>query len=369
MAMEVIKRDGTREAVKFDKIATRIKKQTYNLNTEYVDYVEITQKVIAGIYDGVTTTELDQLAAETAASFITVHPDYSILASRIAISALRKQTKKSFVETITALKNYVNKKTGQEAGLISDEVYQVVMKHGKKLEQAIIHDRDFDFDYFGFKTLERSYLLKIDGKIAETPQHMYMRVAVGIWRDNIDMAIKTYEQMSKGLFTHATPTLFNAGTVRPQLSSCFLIDINDDSIPGIYKTLSDCAKISQSAGGIGVSIHKIRAKGAYIRGTNGESNGIIPMLRVFNDTARYVDQGGGKRKGAIAIYLEPWHGDIFEFLELRKNHGKEELRARDLFLAMWTPDLFMKRVEADSHWTLFSPDEVPALLNTYALLS
>lgn len=365
MAMEVIKRDGTREAVKFDKIATRIKKQTYNLNTEYVDYVEITQKVIAGIYDGVTTTELDQLAAETAASFITVHPDYSILASRIAISALRKQTKKSFVETITALKNYVNKKTGQEAGLISDEVYQVVMKHGKKLEQAIIHDRDFDFDYFGFKTLERSYLLKIDGKIAETPQHMYMRVAVGIWRDNIDMAIKTYEQMSKGLFTHATPTLFNAGTVRPQLSSCFLIDINDDSIPGIYKTLSDCAKISQSAGGIGVSIHKIRAKGAYIRGTNGESNGIIPMLRVFNDTARYVDQGGGKRKGAIAIYLEPWHGDIFEFLELRKNHGKEELRARDLFLAMWTPDLFMKRVEADSHWTLFSPDEVPALLNTY----
>ena len=363
--MEVIKRDGTRESVKFDKIATRIKKQTYNLNADYVDYVEITQKVIAGIYDGVTTTELDQLAAETAASFITVHPDYSILASRIAISALRKQTKKSFVETIDLLRHYVNKKTGQSAGLIADDVYAVIQKHGKKLEQALIHDRDFDFDYFGFKTLERSYLLKIDGKIAETPQHMYMRVAVGIWKDNIDMAIKTYEMMSKGLYTHATPTLFNAGTNRPQMSSCFLIDINDDSIPGIYKTLSDCAKISQSAGGIGISIHKVRAKGAYIRGTNGESNGIIPMLRVFNDTARYVDQGGGKRKGAIAIYLEPWHGDVMEFLELRKNHGKEEMRARDLFLAMWTPDLFMKRVEADAHWTLFSPDEVPLLLETY----
>ena len=363
--MDVIKRDGTRETVKLDKISTRIKKQTYNLNTDYVDYMEVAKKVIYGIYDGVTTEELDTLAAETAASMVTVHPDYSILASRIAISALHKSTNKSFVETMTKLYEYVNPRTGLHSGLIADDVYAAVKKHSKALESAIIHDRDFDFDYFGYKTLERSYLLKINGKIVETPQHMYMRVAVGIWKENLDMVLKTYDMLSRGVFTHATPTLFNAGTRRPQMSSCFLVDITDDSIAGIYKTISDCAKISQYAGGIGVSIHKIRAKGAYIRGTNGESNGIIPMLRVFNDTARYVDQGGGKRKGAISIFLEPWHKDVFEFLDLRKNHGKEELRARDLFLAMWTPDLFMERVESDGNWTLFSPDEAPELLETW----
>lgn len=363
--MEVVKRDGTREPVKFDKISARIKKQTYGLNEDFVDYVEVSRKVIAGLYDGVTTEELDVLAAETAASLITNHPDYSKLASRIAISSLYKRVDKHFSATAKKLYEYINPKTGEKAGMISDETYSVIEKYGRELDAMMVHDRDFNFDYFGFKTLEKSYLLKMFGQVAETPQHLYMRVSVGIWGDNLEMVQKTYDMLSEGLFTHATPTLFNAGTKRPQLSSCFLIDVHDDSIPGIYKTLSDAAVISQNAGGIGINIHKIRAKGAYIKGTNGTSNGIVPMLKVFNETARYVDQGGGKRKGSIAIYLEPWHADVEDFLDLRKNHGKEEMRARDLFLALWTPNLFMERVESDGDWSLFSPDEVPGLVDAY----
>ena len=363
--MNVVKRDGTVEQVKFDKISSRIRKQTYALNEDYVDYFQVAQKVISGLYDGVTSTELDQLSAETAASMITTHPDYGKLAARIIITSLYKDVAKEFSVVAKQLYEYINPVNNEPAGLISDEVYAVIEKHATELNAMIVHDRDFNFDYFGYKTLEKSYLLKRNNKPAETPQQMYMRVAVGIWRDNLEMVQKTYDMLSQGLFTHATPTLFNSGTKRPQMSSCFLLDIDDDSIPGIYKTLSDCAKISQSAGGIGVNIHKIRAKGSYIKGTNGWSNGIVPMLRVFNETARYVDQGGGKRKGSIAVYLEPWHGDVFDFLDLRKNHGKEEMRARDLFLALWIPDLFMKRVEEDGVWTLFSPEAVPGLIDAY----
>jgi ribonucleoside-diphosphate reductase alpha chain len=362
--MDIVKRNGNTEPLKLEKISSRIKKLTYGLN-ERVDPDIVSTKVVSGLYDGVSSTELDQLSAETAASMVTVHPDFGKLAARIAITALYKDVEKDFSVVAKKLYEYINPKTGDKAGMISDEVYDVIKKYSQELDAMIVHDRDFNFDYFGFMTLRKSYLLKIDSQAAETPQHLYMRVAVGIWRDNLEMVQKTYDMLSQGLFTHATPTLFNASTNRPQLSSCFLLDIDDDSIPGIYKTLSDCALISQSAGGIGINIHKIRAKGSYIKGTNGYSNGIIPMLKVFNETARYVDQGGGKRKGSIAVYLEPWHGDIFDFLELRKNQGKEELRARDLFLAMWIPDLFMKRVEADGVWSLFSPDQVPGLIDAY----
>ena len=363
--MNVVKRDGTVEQVKFDKISSRIRKLTYALNEDYVDYFQVAQKVISGLYDGVTSTELDQLSAETAASMITTHPDYGKLAARIIITSLYKDVSKEFSVVAKQLYDYINPVTNEPAGLISDDVYAVIEKHATELNAMIVHDRDFNFDYFGYKTLEKSYLLKRNNKPAETPQQMYMRVSVGIWRDNLEMVQKTYDLLSQGLFTHATPTLFNSGTKRPQMSSCFLLDIDDDSIPGIYKTLSDCAKISQSAGGIGINIHKIRAKGSYIKGTNGWSSGIVPMLRVFNETARYVDQGGGKRKGSIAVYLEPWHGDVFDFLDLRKNHGKEEMRTRDLFLALWIPDLFMKRVEEDGVWTLFSPESVPGLIDAY----
>jgi ribonucleoside-diphosphate reductase alpha chain len=362
--MDIIKRNGGREPLKLEKISSRIKKLTYGLH-ERVDPDIVSTKVVSGLYDGVSSAELDQLSAETAASMVTVHPDFGKLAARIAITALYKDVEKDFSAIAKKLYEYINPKTGENSGMISDEVYAVIQKHSQELDAMIVHDRDFNFDYFGFMTLRKSYLLKIDSQAAETPQHLYMRVAVGIWRDNLAMVQKTYDMLSQGLFTHATPTLFNASTNRPQLSSCFLLDIDDDSIPGIYKTLSDCALISQSAGGIGINIHKIRAKGSYIKGTNGHSNGIIPMLKVFNETARYVDQGGGKRKGSIAVYLEPWHGDIFDFLDLRKNQGKEELRARDLFLAMWIPDLFMKRVEADGDWSLFSPDQVPGLIDAY----
>ena len=363
--MNVVKRDGTVEQVKFDKISSRIRKLTYALNEDYVDYFQVAQKVISGLYDGVTSTELDKLSAETAASMITTHPDYGKLAARITITSLYKDVAKEFSTVAKELYEYINPVNDEPAGLISDEVYAIIEKNATALNAMIVHDRDFNFDYFGYKTLEKSYLLQRHGKPAETPQQMYMRVSVGIWRDNLEMVQKTYDLLSQGLFTHATPTLFNSGTKRPQMSSCFLLDIDDDSIPGIYKTLSDCAKISQSAGGIGVNIHKIRAKGSYIKGTNGWSNGIVPMLRVFNETARYVDQGGGKRKGSIAVYLEPWHGDVFDFIDLRKNHGKEEMRARDLFLALWIPDLFMKRVEEDGNWTLFSPEAVPGLIDAY----
>ncbi|NEM96456.1 ribonucleoside-diphosphate reductase subunit alpha [Pontibacter burrus] len=359
--MLVVKRDGRRESVKFDKITARIEKLCYGLNTDYVSPIEVAKKVIDGIYDGVTTVELDNLAAETAASLTTKHPDYATLAARIAISNLHKVTSKSFSNTMKRLYTYTDPKTGENASLIAKDIYEIIRKHAAQLDSTIIYDRDYNYDYFGYKTLERSYLLRLDGKIVERPQHMLMRVAVGIHRDDIDAAIETYNLMSEKWFTHATPTLFNAGTPKPQLSSCFLLAMKNDSIPGIYDTLKQCAQISQSAGGIGLSIHNVRATGSYIKGTNGTSNGIIPMLKVFNDTARYVDQGGGKRKGAFAIYLEPWHADIFDFLELKKNHGKEENRARDLFYALWTPDLFMKRVEENGDWSLFCPNEAPGL--------
>ena len=362
--MFVLKRDGRKEAVKFDKITARIQKLCYGLDA-LVDPTAVAMKVIEGIYEGVTTFELDNLAAEVAASLTVKHPDYAQLAARIAVSNLHKKTKKSFSDTMSDLYEYTNPVTNQKAPMLADDVYQIIQDNKEVLDSTIIYDRDFSYDYFGFKTLERSYLLRTDGQIAERPQHMLMRVSIGIHKDDIPAAIETYEMMSKKYFTHATPTLFNAGTPKPQMSSCFLLTMKDDSIDGIYDTLKQCSKISQSAGGIGLSIHNVRAKGSYIRGTNGTSNGIVPMLRVFNDTARYVDQGGGKRKGSFAIYLEPWHADVFDFLDLRKNHGKEEMRARDLFYAMWTPDLFMERVEANGEWTLMCPNECPGLADVY----
>lgn len=363
--MYVIKRDGRKESVKFDKITARIQKLCYGLS-ELVDSTTVAMKVIEGIYEGVTTTELDSLAAEVAASMTTRHPDYAQLAARIAVSNLHKNTTKSFSETMTDLHQYVNPKTGLHSPLIADDVQEIIQKNAALLDSTLIYDRDFGYDYFGFKTLERSYLLRLNGKIAERPQHMIMRVAIGIHKEDLDSAIETYHLMSKKYFTHATPTLFNSGTPKPQMSSCFLLTMKDDSIDGIYDTLKQCSKISQSAGGIGLSIHNVRATGSYIRGTNGTSNGIVPMLRVFNDTARYVDQGGGKRKGSFAIYLEPWHADIFDFLDLKKNHGKEEMRARDLFYALWTPDLFMKRVKEDGMWTLMDPNECPGLCDVHS---
>ncbi|MGB3587201.1 MAG: ribonucleoside-diphosphate reductase subunit alpha, partial [Tunicatimonas sp.] len=363
--MLVIKRDGRRESVKFDKITARIEKLCYNLDTNYVSAVEVAKKVITGIYDGVTTVELDNLAAETAATLTVKHPDYAVLAARIAISNLHKVTSKSFSNTMKRLYSYVDPKNGDHAPLISKETYAVIKKHAAQLDSTIIYSRDYSYDFFGFKTLERSYLIKLDGKVVERPQHMLMRVAVGIHGDDIEAAIETYNLLSEKWFTHATPTLFNAGTPKPQLSSCFLLTIQDDSIDGIYDTLKQCAQISQSAGGIGLSIHHVRATGSYIRGTNGTSNGIVPMLRNFDMTARYVDQGGGKRKGSFAIYIEPWHADVFDFLQLRRNHGKEELRARDLFYALWIPDLFMKRVEDNEEWSLFCPNECPGLYDKY----
>ncbi len=363
--MLVVKRDGRRESVKFDKITSRIEKLCYGLDMNYIEPVDIAKKVISGIYDGVTTVELDNLAAETAASLTTKHPDFAKLAARVAISNLHKVTSKSFSNTMKRLYTYVDPKTGQNAPLVSKETYGIVKKNAALLDSSIIYDRDFSYDYFGFKTLERSYLMKIDGMIVERPQHMLMRVAVGIHGKDIEAAIETYNLLSEKWFTHATPTLFNAGTPKPQLSSCFLLTMKDDSIDGIYDTLKQCAKISQSAGGIGLSIHNIRAKGSYIKGTGGTSNGIVPMLRNFDMTARYVDQGGGKRKGSFAIYLEPWHADIFTFLDLKKNHGKEELRARDLFYALWVSDLFMKRVQDNADWSLFCPNEAPGLADCY----
>ena len=362
--MYVVKRDGHKEPVMFDKITDRIKKLCYGLNG-LVEPVKVAMRVIEGLYDGVSTSELDNLAAETAASMTIAHPDYAQLAARIAISNLHSNTKKSFSETMNEMFHYVNPRTNLEAPLLSEEVHKVIMDNAEFLDSHIIYNRDFNYDYFGFKTLERSYLLRINGKIVERPQHMLMRVSVGIHLGDLDSVIETYDLMSKKFFTHATPTLFNAGTPKPQMSSCFLLAMKDDSIDGIYDTLKNTAKISQSAGGVGLSIHNVRATGSYIRGTNGTSNGIVPMLRVFNDTARYVDQGGGKRKGSFAIYIETWHADIFEFLDLKKNTGKEEMRARDLFFAMWTSDLFMKRVQEDGSWTLMCPNECPGLYDVH----
>ncbi|KAL8854762.1 MAG: hypothetical protein Q9221_000545 [Calogaya cf. arnoldii] len=363
--MFVWKRDGRKERVQFDKITARVSRLCYGLDADHVDAAAITQKVISGVYQGVTTIELDNLAAETAAYMTVTHPDYAILAARIAVSNLHKQTKKQFSSVIDDLFHYVNPKNHKPAPMIAPNIHKIVMQHAEELNSAIVYDRDFNYQYFGFKTLERSYLLRLDGKVAERPQHMIMRVAVGIHGEDIEKAIETYNLMSQKCFTHASPTLFNAGTPQPQLASCFLIDIKDDSIEGIYDTLKTCALISKTAGGIGLNIHRIRATGSYISGTNGSSNGIVPMLRVFNNTARYVDQGGNKRPGAFAMYLEPWHADVFEFLDLRKNHGKEEVRARDLFFALWIPDLFMKRVEKNGEWTLMCPNEAPGLADVY----
>jgi len=363
--MLVVKRDGRRESVRFDKITARIENLCYELDPKFIQPIEVAKKVIDGLYDGVTTSELDNLAAEVCASLTVRHPDYAILAARIAISNLHKTTSQSFSNTMKRLYTYVNPKTGENAQLLDTEVYGIIKQHAAKLDEAIDYKRDFSYDYFGYKTLEKSYLIRLDGKVVERPQHMLMRVAVGIHREDLDAAIETYDLLSEKWFTHATPTLFNAGTPKPQLSSCFLLTMKDDSIDGIYDTLKSCAKISQSAGGIGLSIHNVRAKGSYIKGTNGVSNGIVPMLRNFDMTARYVDQGGGKRKGSFAIYLEPWHADIKDFLELRRNHGKEEMRARDLFYALWIPDLFMKRVENNEEWSLFCPNEAPGLADCH----
>jgi ribonucleoside-diphosphate reductase alpha subunit len=363
--MLVVKRDGRHESVKFDKITARIDKLSYGLDPAFVAPVEVAKKVIEGLYDGVSTQDLDNLAAEISATMTVKHPDYAKLAARIAISNLHKTTSKSFSNTMKWLYTYVDPKTGQNAPLVSKETYGIVKANAATLDSTIIYDRDFSYDYFGYKTLERSYLMRIDGKIVERPQHMLMRVAVGIHGENIEKAIETYNLLSEKWFTHATPTLFNAGTPKPQLSSCFLLTMKDDSIDGIYDTLKQTAKISQSAGGIGLSIHNVRAKGSYIKGTGGVSNGIVPMLRNFDMTARYVDQGGGKRKGSFAIYMEPWHADIFDFLDLKKNHGKEEMRARDLFYALWIPDLFMEKVENNEDWTLFCPNEAPGLADCY----
>ncbi len=363
--MYVIKRDGRKEQVMFDKITARVRKLCYGLN-ELVDPLKVAMRVIEGLYDGVTTSELDNLAAEIAATMTTAHPDYARLAARISVSNLHKNTKKTFSEVMHDLYTYVNPRTGKDAALLSDEVYKVIMDNKELLDSVIIYNRDFGYDYFGFKTLERSYLLKLNGQIAERPQHMLMRVSIGIHLNDLESAIETYELMSKKYFTHATPTLFNSGTPKPQMSSCFLLTMKDDSIDGIYDTLKQTAKISQSAGGIGLAIHNVRATGSYISGTNGTSNGIVPMLKVFNDTARYVDQGGGKRKGSFAMYIEPWHADIMSFLDLKKNHGAEELRARDLFYAMWMPDLFMERVQENAEWTLMCPNECPGLSDVHS---
>ena len=363
--MQVVNRKGEREDVRFDAIHEKLRSLTYGLDPVWVDPGHVTKLTIEGLYDGVTTRELDQLAAETAASLASQHPDYSRLAARICVDDLHRSTKDTFTDVITDLREYIDPESGKHAPLISEEVYGIIMENAEILNNHIDYSRDHNYDYFGFKTLERSYLLRLNGEIAERPQHMLLRVAVGIHHANITKALETYDLMSQGYFTHATPTLFNSGTPTPQMSSCFLLTMQDDSLDGIYDTLKQCALISKSAGGIGLSIHHIRSKGSYIKGTNGESNGIVPMLRVFNDTARYVDQGGGKRKGSIAIYLEPWHPDILAFLDLKKNHGKEELRARDLFYALWTPDLFMERVEQNADWSFFCPNECPGLQDAY----
>jgi ribonucleoside-diphosphate reductase alpha chain len=365
MGLQVVKRSGEKADVRFDAISEKLSTLAQGLNEDWVDARYVTKIVIEGLYDGVTTTELDELAAETAASLASHHPDYSKLAARICVDNLHRSTKSVFSEVISDLREYIDPESGKHAPLISEEVHEIIMANKDVLDSHVDYSRDHNYDYFGFKTLERSYLLRLDGMVAERPQHMLMRVAVGIHHDDIERALKTYDLMSEGWFTHATPTLFNSGTPTPQMSSCFLLTMQEDSLDGIYDTLKQCARISKSAGGIGLSIHQIRSKGSYIKGTNGQSNGLVPMLRVFNDTARYVDQGGGKRKGSIAIYLEPWHPDIFEFLDLRKNHGKEEMRARDLFYALWTPDLFMERVEKNADWSLFCPNECPGLHDTY----
>ena len=363
-SMKVIKRDGKSEDVSFDKVLQRIRKAAKGLQ---VNPDALAQQVLGQIIDGVHTSELDELTAQLAASLCTNHPDYGTLAARIAISNHHKQTSASFTEVMEGLASQTMPKTGETTSIIHPELLEVIHKHGAKIDAQINYDRDYFFDYFGFKTLEKSYLLKDTSmKVVERPQHLWMRVALALWGSvDLDLAFETYEMLSLKRFTHATPTLFNAGTPRQQLSSCFLLAMADDSISGIYKTLGDCAAISKYAGGIGLHIHNIRARGALIRGTNGTSNGLVPMLRVFNNTARYVDQGGGKRNGSFAMYLEPWHADVEDFLKMKLNTGAEEERARDLFYALWIPDLFMERVEADGEWTLFCPNEAPGLADVW----
>ncbi|KAG8466880.1 hypothetical protein KFE25_008259 [Diacronema lutheri] len=362
--MHVVKRDGTHQPVRFDKITSRIDKLCHGLDRAYVDIGLIAQKVVAGVHNGVRTSQLDDLACETAAYMTTQHPDYGKLAARLAISNLHKQTEPSFAKTVATLHSYVDPHTGEQAPLVSDETLALATEHAATLDDAIKHERDFEYDFFGFRTLERSYLLRMDGRVVERPQHMLMRVALGIHKSDLPAVLETYSLMSAKWFTMASPTMFNAGTRQPQMSSCFLLTMAGDSIDGIYETLTRCALISKSSGGVGLNVSSIRASGSYIRGTNGNSNGLVPMLRVFNNTARFVNQGGGKRRGSFAVYLEPWHADIFSFLDLRKNTGKEELRARDLFYALWVPDVFMKRVQADGAWPLFCPNECPGLADS-----
>jgi ribonucleoside-diphosphate reductase alpha chain len=362
--MKVKKRDGSLEEMRYDKITKRISVLCHDLNMEYIDPTYVTLKVTQGIYDNISTTELDVLAAETAASMVTTHPDYAKLSGRLAVSNLHKTTPKKFSQSIKELYSFIEPKTNKESSLIDEKIYNFVITNKEALDGAIHQERDLDFDYFGIKTLERSYLMKIGGRIVERPQYLYMRVAVGICKGDVEMALRIYDDLSQHYYTHATPTLFNAGTKRPQMSSCFLIGNKGDDIEGLFDTISDVAKISKWAGGIGLHVHDVRAKGSYIKGTGGESDGLLPMLKTYNEVARWINQGG-KRKGSFAIYLEPWHADVYDFIDLRKNHGKEEMRARDLFLAMWTPDLFMQRVEQDGDWTLFSPDEAPGLSDVY----
>ncbi len=360
--MKVKKRNGLLEAVMFEKIVARIRKLCYELDT-VVDPIAIAQKVITGLYDGVTVSEIDKLTAETSAFMSTHHPDFSMLAARISVSNLHKNTDKMFSRVIERLRKYEH--NGKASPLIAEDVYNVIMENADLLNASLVYDRDFNYNYFGFKTLEKSYLMKIDGEVVERPQHMLMRVAIGIHKSDLSSAIETYKLMSQSWFTHATPTMFNAGTPEPQMSSCFLTYMQDDSIEGIFQTLKMCANISKGAGGIGLSVTNIRGTGSYISGSGGKSNGLVPMLQVYDKTARYVDQGGGKRKGAFAMYIEPWHVDIESVLDLKKNTGKEEHRARDLFYGLWIPDLFMKRVEAEGVWSLFCPSKCRDLVTTY----
>lgn len=362
-AMYVINRRGEKEEVRFDRILERIRKLSFGLHS-LVDAPRVTQSVINGMYSGIHTSQLDELAAQTCAYMAATHPDYSKLAARIVVDNLHKNTLDDYGQVATTLFKY-KYIYDSDASLISEDVYNFIMENIDRINSEIDYTRDFQYDYFGFKTLERSYLLRVNDKIVERPQHMLMRVSAGIHCGDIERTIQTYHLMSQKYFTHATPTLFFSGTQRPQMSSCFLLDMKDDSLAGIFDTLTQCAFISKCAGGIGLACHKIRASGSYIRGTNGKSNGIVPMLRIFNATARYVDQGGGKRKGSFAIYMEPWHADIMDFLDLRKNHGSEESRARDLFYALWIPDLFMKRVEENGDWTLMCPDECRGLYDVW----
>jgi len=362
--MYVTKRNGNREIVSFDKILNRIKKLGQEANIKHLNYTSLVMKVIDQIYDSISTTKIDELSAEQCAAMASIHPDYNILAGRIVVSNHQKNTSASFKDVMTNLYQYLDKHD-KHSPIVTEQIYNIANKYEHEIEAKIDYNRDYLIDFFGFKTLERAYLMKINKKTVERPQHMWLRVAIGIHGDNLDRVFETYEFMSKKYFTHATPTLFNAGTPHPQLSSCFLLAMENDSIEGIYNTLKDCALISKWAGGIGLHVHNIRASGSHIRGTNGQSNGLVPMLKVFNNTAKYVDQGGGRRNGSFAIYLEPWHADIEMFLQMRKNHGDEELKARDLFYALWIPDLFMERVKSDGQWTLMCPDECPGLSDVY----